>query len=183
MAATAQVRESQVEDVLASFPHIAQHVLNLEQPPRLVARQMTTPSGRLDLLYATGQTLTLVELKVEDGRPEFVDQIHHYHEDLEALQSEDKLLSAPITSVLLCPGFRHDAVQACNQAGVQAMTYSPDEVLTEFFRALKSLADLIELRPTDLGLWNIHLIHRALYALDFSDNVDDVADRISLSSS
>ena len=181
MAAAVQVRESQVEDVLASFPQIAQRVLDLDEPPRLIARQMTIPSGRLDLLFATGQTLTLIELKVEDGRPEFVGQIQHYREDLEELQSQEKLVSVTIISVLLCPGFRRDAIEACGEAGVLATTYSPDEVLTEFFRALRPLADLIELRPTDFGLWNIHLIHRALYALDFTESVDEIAARIDLS--
>ena len=88
MAMATQVRESQIEDVLASFPQIAQSVLELDEPPQLVARQMIVPSGRLDLLYATGRTLTLVELKVEDARPEFVMQIQHYTEDLESLQAQ-----------------------------------------------------------------------------------------------
>ena len=75
MAMATQVRESQIEDVLASFPQIAQSVLELDEPPQLVARQMNIPSGRLDLLYATGRTLTLVELQVEAAKPEFVAQV------------------------------------------------------------------------------------------------------------
>ena len=176
-----QVRESQIEDVLASFPRIAQRVLGLDEAPQLVARQMNIPSGRLDLLYATGRTLTLVELKVEDAKPEFVAQVQRYVADLEELQAQAKLLAAPISPVLLCPTFRRDAVRACNDAGVRPMTYSPDEVLTEFFRSLTPLAELIQLRPTDLGLWNIHLIHRALYALEFTDTSDSIGERIQLS--
>ena len=181
MAASAVVRESQIEDVLASFPHIAQRTLGLSESPQLVARQMTVPSGRLDLLYATGQTLTLVELKVEEATPEFVAQIQRYVNDLKSLQAQAKLVAAPIDAVLLCPGFRRDAIRACRRAGVQTMAYSPDDVLAEYFRSLRPLAELIELRPTDLGLWNIHLIHRALYELSSAKTAKAIAPRIKLS--
>ena len=175
------VRESQIEDVLASFPHIAQHVLGLDEAPQLIARQMTVRSGRLDLLYATGQTFTLVELKVEDARLGFITQIRDYVADLEELQSKGKLVAAPISPALLCPTFRGDVERACDEAGVRAVTYSPDEVLSEFFRSLRPLAELIALRPTDLGLWNIHLIHRALYALESASTARALAPEIGLS--
>ena len=181
MAETILIRESQIEDVLASFPQIAQRALGLDAPPQLIARQMIVPSGRLDLLYATGRTLTLVELKVEDAKPEFVAQVQHYIEDLEHLQAQARLVSVPISPVLLCPTFRRDAVRACNKAGVRAATYSPNEVLEEFFRSLRPLADMIALRPTDLGLWNIHLIHRALYELESASTARAIAPRIGLS--
>ena len=181
MAASAVVRESQIEDVLASFPHIAQRTLGLSEPPQLVARQMIVPSGRLDLLYATGQTLTLVELKVEEATPEFVAQIQRYLKDLKGLQAQAKLVAAPIDPVLLCPAFRRDAIRACAAAGVQALTYSPEDVLAEFFRSMRPLAELIELRPTDLGLWSIHLVHRALYELSSAKTAKAIAPRIGLS--
>ncbi|MGB2694389.1 MAG: hypothetical protein WBD55_04280 [Dehalococcoidia bacterium] len=181
MAESVQIRESQVEDVLASFPHVAQQVLGLDEAPRLIARQMAIPSGRLDLLYATGQTLTLVELKVETARYEFITQIDHYRNDLKELQSQEKLVAAPIEAVLLCPDFPSDVAKATKEAGVEPITYSPEYVMAEFFRSLRPLAELIELRPTDLGLWNIHLIHRALYALDLVATTKAIGARINLS--
>ncbi|MCH7488209.1 MAG: DUF91 domain-containing protein [Chloroflexi bacterium] len=181
MAASAVVRESQIEDVLASFPPIAQRTLGLSESPQLVARQMIVPSGRLDLLYATGQTLTLVELKVEKATSEFVEQIYRYANDLKGLQAQAKLVAAPIDLVLLCPAFRRDAIRACAAAGVQATTYSPDDVLAEYFRSLRPLAELIELRPIDLGVWNIHLIHRALYELTSAKTAKAIAPKIDLS--
>ncbi|OGO52255.1 MAG: hypothetical protein A2148_06350 [Chloroflexi bacterium RBG_16_68_14] len=181
MAEPVQIRESQVEDVLASFPHIAQRVLGLEESPQLVARQMAVPSGRLDLLYATGQTLTLVELKVESAKSEFITQVQHYLADLEELQSQARLLVAPIRPVLLCTWFSEGILQACKETGVEALAYSPEDVLGEYFRSLRPLAELISLRPTDLGLWNIHLIHRALYALEYAKTARTIAPRIRLS--
>ena len=181
MAEDISIRESQVEDVLASFPHIAQRVLGLDEAPQLIARQMIVPSGRLDLLYVTGQRLTLVELKVEDAKLEFIAQLERYVVDLEEFQSQGKLLLAPITPVLLCPAIRRDVGRACNEAGIRPVTYSPAEVLEEFFRSLRPLAELIELRPTDLGLWNIHLIHRAIYALEVAKTAGAIAPKIKLS--
>src|SRR3972149_11354705 len=105
MAEPILIRESQVEDVLASFPHIAQRVLELDELPQLIARQMPVASGRLDLLYATGQTLTLIELKVEEAREEFITQVLHYLSDLQEFQAQRKLVAAPINPVLLCPVF------------------------------------------------------------------------------
>lgn len=181
MAEKVEIRESQVEDVLASFPPIAQRVLGLDEAPRLVARQMIVRSGRLDLLYATRQTLTLVELKVEDAKPEFIAQVRNYLADLEELQATARLLAASITPVLLCPSFADRVRTACSHAGVQAVTYSPADVLAEFFRSLRPLAELIALRPTDLGLWNVHLIHRALYELGTAKTAKAVAASIGLS--
>ena len=181
MAEAIEIRESQIEDVLASFPHIAQRILSLGEPPQPIARQMAVPSGRLDLLYATGQTLTLIELKVEQAREEFITQILHYLADLEELQAEQKLVAAPIIPVLLCPAFPATVARSCEREGVRPVTYSPDDVMAEFFRSLRPLAELIALRPTDLGLWNIHLIHRALYALDLAQTARAIAPRIKLS--
>jgi hypothetical protein len=175
------IRESQVEDVLASFSHIAQRVLGLKETPSLIARQMALRSGRLDLLYATGKTLTLVELKVEPARPEFLMQLQRYLSDLADLQVQGKLLAVPITGVLACPSFSDKLAKACKAAGVSALVLSPEEVLEEFFRSLRSLAELIELRPTDLGLWNIHLIHRVLYALRPSSAARAIAPQVKLS--
>lgn len=180
MAEPNEIRESQVEDVLATFPRITQHVLGLDESPQLVARQMSVASGRLDLLYASGQTLTLIELKVEEAKVEFIKQVLNYHSDLRELQSQRKLVTAPITAVLLCPTFSAGVTRSCERANVRPVAYSPAEVMAEFFRSLRPLAELIALRPTDLGLWNIHLIHRALYALSGPKTAKLIAPRVGL---
>jgi hypothetical protein len=46
-----KVRESQIEDVFVNSPNLVKRILTLEDDPRLLVRQMITPSGRLDLLY------------------------------------------------------------------------------------------------------------------------------------
>ncbi len=181
MAGSTDVRESQVEDVLVTYPHIARRVLVLDETPQLIARQMILASGRLDMLYATGRTLTLVELKVEDAKSQFISQVQHYVSDLAQLQAEGMLVRAPLDAVLLAPSFPPTVEIACREANIRPITYSPADVLTEFFRSLRPLAELIGLRPTDLGLWNIHLIHRALYALSLVKTTRAIASSIGIS--
>ncbi|MBM4463734.1 MAG: hypothetical protein FJ012_10500 [Chloroflexi bacterium] len=76
------VRESQVEDVLATYPWITQRILGKEGELSLLARQMPLESGKLDLLFAWENKLLLLELKVENSKEQFVQQIAKYRGDL-----------------------------------------------------------------------------------------------------
>jgi hypothetical protein len=175
------VRESQIEDILATYTDLAQRVLGTPEPVSLLARQMDVPSGRLDLLYVSGQQLLVVELKVEDATPTFVAQVAGYAADLRAMQDEGRLASGPVLAVLLCPSFDDETRRICGECNVQPIEYAPEEVLTEFFRRLRALSKFIELRPSDHGIWNIHLIHRALYRLHRGPaSPKEIADELSL---
>jgi hypothetical protein len=175
------VRESQVEDILATYTDLAQRILGTPEPVSLLARQMEVPSGRLDLLYISGRQLVVVELKVEDARPTFVAQVAGYAADLRAMQGEGRLASGPLVAVLLCPAFDDETTRICGESNVQPIEYAPEEVLGEFFRRLKALSRFIELRPSDHGIWNIHLIHRTLYRLHRGPaNPKEIADELDL---
>lgn len=175
------VRESQVEDVLATHMDLAQRVLGTPEAVSLLARQMNVPSGRLDLLYVSGQQVLVVELKVEDAAPAFVAQVAAYAADLRAIQDERRLPAGPVVAILLCPSFDEETIRMCAERDVQAVRYAPEEVLAEFFRRLKALSRFIELRPSDHGIWNIHLIHRALYQLHIAPAAaTEIAGRIGL---
>jgi len=175
------VRESQVEDILATYTDLAQRILGRPEPVSLLARQMDVPSGRLDLLYVSGQQLLVVELKVEDATPTFVSQVAGYAADLRAMQAEGRLASGPLVAVLLCPFFNDETKRLCAESDVQPVEYAPEEVLGEFFRRLKALSKFIGLRPSDHGIWSIHLIHRALYRLHRGPaNPKEVAHEVNL---
>jgi len=73
------VHERQVEDILTTFTDITAGLLGISLPLRLLARQLALPDGsRLDLLFAAGRKLLLVEIKVEACRKEFIRQITNY---------------------------------------------------------------------------------------------------------
>ena len=97
-----EVRESQIEDVLVSAGVLTRQILNLEDEPRLLSRQMILPSGRLDLLYAYQAKLLLIELKAVEFRHNFLDQVLSYKADLLQYQQKGKLLQGDIESYLLC---------------------------------------------------------------------------------
>ncbi|MEJ7612501.1 MAG: hypothetical protein SQA66_02550 [Candidatus Fervidibacter sacchari] len=81
------VQERQVEDILATFTDITARLLSVSLPLRLLARQLSLPDGsRLDLLFAAGRKLLLVELKVEACRKEFIHQIANYRQQVAVMQ-------------------------------------------------------------------------------------------------
>jgi hypothetical protein len=98
-----EIRESQIEDVLVSTPVLMKSILNLEDEPRLLGRQIIIPSGRLDLLYAYRTKLLLIELKVVPFQQKFVKQVLGYRHDLISYQDNGKLLHGEILPYLLCP--------------------------------------------------------------------------------
>ncbi|MEX0799905.1 MAG: hypothetical protein WD379_01665 [Dehalococcoidia bacterium] len=176
-----KVRESQIEDVLATYPELTQRIVGSPQELRLIARQMALPSGRIDLLFSAGARLLLIELKVEPFRKVFLQQITSYAADLAQLQQHGELVQAAIDMLLLCPRFAATEEQLCLGQGVRPVPYSPEEVLMEFYQRLGSIASFISLRPSDHGLWNIHLIHRVLYGLAANPTIVQLAGATGLS--
>jgi hypothetical protein len=176
-----KVRESQIEDVLSTYPELTQRLVGSPQDLRLIARQMSLRSGRIDLLFSAGARLLLVELKVEAFRKVFLQQITSYGSDLGELQKQGDLIQAPIEMLLLCPRFTASDERLCLRQGVRLVAYSPEDVLMEFYQRLGSIAGFISLRPSDHGLWNIHLTHRVLYALSAYHTVASLAKATTLS--
>jgi hypothetical protein len=174
------VHESQIEDILATYPWIAKSTLQSADEVRLIVRQMPVPSGRLDMLFAKGSSLLLVELKAETAIEDFVWQIKRYEADLIELQAKGEIISAQIQLVLLAPAFSSSATRLCAEQGVVAMAYSPQAVLDEFFKQLTPLQQFLHLRPKDYGLWNWYLTHRVLYALEATGAPQEISDLTGL---
>lgn len=178
-ATSVNIRESQVEDVFATYPDILKEIIGLTEDITLIARQKILPSGnKIDLLFITGKTILLIELKVENFRREYLDQVKNYALELLQLQTLGKLVDGNIISYILCTDFRESDETLCGRDNILLIKYSPDFVLENFFTRLKTLANFIVLKPTNHGLWNIHLLNRILYVLENSKSKDELA-RIS----
>ncbi len=165
------IREAQVEDILVNAPALTRDILQLSEDPRLVARQMILPSGRLDMLYAYQNKFLLLELKVEAFQPKFLDQVLSYQQDLNRLQDSGRLFGGIIQPYLLCPHFaeRHRPLAA--NAGVFCVEYEPEAVLKYFHQHLRPVAAFSDVKPIDIGIWNLHLIHSILYFLDQTSSI------------
>jgi hypothetical protein len=128
------VRESQIEDVLATYPEITQKLLGTDKELSLLARQKTLDSGRLDLLFASEDKLLLLELKVENFKREFVDQVEQYRSDLLSLQASGLLLDGLIEAFLMCPVFTSDGLDPCRSCNIIAVEYSPSSLSEKSLR-------------------------------------------------
>lgn len=178
---TINIREIEIEDVLASYPQITANILGFEGELRLIARQMIVPSGRIDLLFLAGTKLFLIELKIEEFSKDFLDQIVNYREDLLKLQQDGKLIDANISSFLLFPFYSEADELAAKSTNILLKKYSPDEVLETFFKELSSVSSFLTVRPMDYGVWNIHLINRALLLLVETKKLEELVKEISIS--
>jgi hypothetical protein len=147
------VRESEVEDVLAQYPNLAKRILGLSDDIFLLTRQKPLPSGRLDLMYACASDLLLVELKVEQFRAKFLRQVLAYRDDLTALQSQAKFVRGEIRPYVLCLNFDAAAAALAKERGVLLRSFDPREVLIEFYRNAPLDTKYLSTFPTDKGVW------------------------------
>ena len=166
-----EVRESQIEDVLVSASVLTRRLLNLEDEPRLLVRQMILPSGRLDLLYAYQTKLLLIELKVVEFKRDFLDQVLNYKNDLLEHQERGKLLQGNIESYLLCTEATSSEKSLAEKRGVNLTEYDPQEVLGFFYKNFKPIAFFTKTKPIDIGIWNLHLVHEFIYLLEQTNSV------------
>lgn len=160
-----EIRESQIEDVLAQAPGLLQKLLALPSSPHLIARQMPVTSGRLDLLFTHQAELVLVELKAVPPSTAFVEQTRGYLHDLQTLQLQKKLLAGHIRAFLMCPSVVPTQISPSPDVVIQ--DYSPAEVLEWFAAHFRSNKLFERAAPIDYGIWNLHLIHELL---DFLHN-------------
>lgn len=179
-----KIRESQIEDVLATYPDITRDILGTKEDLTLLSRQKILPSGnKLDLLFVSGMRLILLELKVEMFQKQFLRQTLEYKKDLMKLQSDQKLVKGEVDAYLLCPLISDLEIKSCQELGIHVIRYSPEFVLNSFYARLKSMAEFMNIRLADHGLWNLHLLNRLLYFLDEAKTQEDLAKETHLSKS
>jgi len=123
------VKESQVEEVLATYPDIAAEVLGIRATLTLISRQKILPSNdRIDLLFTHGWKLVLVELKIVPFHISFLNQVVGYRDEIRRLQIDEALLNGDIDTYLLCPAFSRDGMETCVNQGVIPVEYNPQYV-------------------------------------------------------
>lgn len=166
-----EIREAQIENILVNAPVLTKDILQLEEDPRLVARQMILPSGRLDMLYAYRSRLLLLELKVEACQNRFIDQVLGYYRDLLSFQDSGRLLRGDIQPILLCPYFSSTVQKSAEKEGIVCIQYNPEFVLGYFYQNLRPVASFVEIKPIDIGIWNLHLIHKFIYEIESAKSV------------
>ena len=167
-----EIREIQIEDILTTSPALMKDTLNLDEEPRLIGRQITLPSGRLDMLYAYQKDLFLIELKVSAFQKKFVQQVVNYRNDLQLFQQYGKLVQGHIQAFLLLPEVSSHNKNIAKNEGVLCKEYSPEIILKYFYsEKLRPITSFVENKPIDIGIWNIHLINKFIYKLSETNSV------------
>jgi hypothetical protein len=173
------IREAQVEDILVNAPVLTRDILQLAETPLLVSRQMIIPSGRLDLLYVYQTNLLLVELKVTPFHRDYVKQVLGYKDDLLEYQRNGRLVQGEILPYLLCPSATASQREYSANKGVVFTDYSPEQVLQYFYQNLRPIAFFSEVKPIDIGIWNLHLIHEFIYLLEQTSSIAELRQLVS----
>ncbi|MBI3193382.1 MAG: hypothetical protein HYZ34_02820 [Ignavibacteriae bacterium] len=166
-----EIRETQIEDVLVNAPILTKKILNLDDEPRLIGRQMQIPSGRLDMLYTYKSRFLLIELKAVSFQKKFLQQVLDYKQDLIEYQNNGKLLNGEIEPFLLCPSLTKEEKHFGRNQGVSCLDYNPEEVLKYFYENLRPVASFVKIKPIDIGIWNLHLINKFIYHLSNTKNL------------
>lgn len=170
-----EIREKQIEDILVSSPSLVQRTFGMEEEPRLIGRQIIVPSGRLDMLYTYQQYLFLIELKVATFQKRFITQVLDYKKDLHLMQQQGKLIGGEIVPCLLMPKATKNGREEIEAHHILLQEYNPEDILNYFYsERLKPITSFSELKPIDIGIWNIHLINKFIYHLTATNSVKEL---------
>ncbi len=161
-----EIRESQIEDIFATQLDDVKSILSLNENLTLIDRQKRLNSGRIDLLFLSVSSLHLLELKAVTSKIEFCDQTIGYKNDLLELQIKNQIPSLPLKSYLVCPKFIHTHKDYCIKNDIIPIEFSPYELLKNYYFKVKAISNLISVKPSNHGLWNLHLFNPIIYAIE-----------------
>jgi hypothetical protein len=179
-----EIRESQIEDIFATQLDDVKKLLSLDASIALINRQKKLPSGGiLDLLFLSSNDLLLLELKAVRSEIIFCDQVIDYRNEIISLQPKNEFPNLPIKTFLVCPDFLDSHKEYCLKNDVIPIQFSPYELLKNFYFKVKAISRLINLKPSNHGLWNFNLLNRILYSINGETTLTDLIQRTKLSKS
>src|SRR3990170_3512027 len=179
-----EIRESQIEDIFATQLDDVKKLLSLDGSIALINRQKKLPSGGiLDLLFLSANDLLLLELKAVRSEITFCDQVIDYRNEIISLQPKNEFPNLPIKTFLVCPDFLDSHKEYCLKNDVIPIQFSPYELLKNFYFKVKAISRLINLKPSNHGLWNLNLLNRILYAINEETTLADLIHSTKLSKS
>jgi len=178
-----EIRESQIEDIFATQVDEVKSILSIQETLTLIDRQRKVNSGRIDLLFLSSASLHLLELKAVPSRREFCHQTIGYRNDLLDLQSTKQLPSLPLKSYLVCPQFADSHKRYCFDNDIIPVEFSPYDLLKNYYHKVKAISNFISLKPSNHGLWNLHLFNPIIYAINAPTDIATLSRTIEKSKS
>ncbi|MCK4295345.1 MAG: hypothetical protein KAX28_01655 [Candidatus Marinimicrobia bacterium] len=179
-----EIRESQIEDIFATQLGEVKNILSIQDNISLINRQMILPSGnKLDLLFLSSTEFLLLELKAVRSEIKFCKQVISYKYELLELQENNEIPKLPIKAYLVCPDFLEKHKIFCLKNDVIPIQFSPYNLLKNYYFKVKAITKFINLKPSNHGLWNLHLLNRIIYSLDNKQSIKNIVQNIGLSRS
>ncbi len=179
-----EIRESQIEDIFATQLDDVKSLLSINSSITLISRQKKLPSGAiLDLLFITNKNLILVELKAVRSEIEYCDQVNDYRKELFLLQGKEEFPKLPIISYLVCPEFLESHKEYCYQSDIIPIQFSPFKLLNNYYFKVKAISCLINIKPSNHGVWNLNLLNRILYSVNELTTISTLILKTNLSKS
>jgi hypothetical protein len=179
-----EIRESQIEDIFATQLDDVKRLLSLKGNISLINRQKQLPSGgKLDLLFLSSSDLLLLELKAVRSEIKFCDQVLDYRKEIISLQYKNEFPNLPVKAYLVCPTFLDSHKEYCLKNDVIPIQFSPYELLKNFYYKVKAISSLINLKPSNHGLWNLNLLNRILYTIEGETTLSVLVQNTKLSKS
>jgi DNA-binding transcriptional ArsR family regulator len=177
-----EIRESQIEDIFATQLDEVKNALSISDDISLISRQKILPSGnKLDLLFLASKDLLLVELKAVRSEFRFCEQVLDYRQELIQLQQRKEIPNLPIKTYLFCPDFLESHKKFCNENDIISIQFSPYELLKNYYFKVKAITKLINLKPSNHGLWKLNLLNRILYSIINENTIEELAKKTGLS--
>ncbi len=102
--------------------------------------------------------LVLIELKITPFHPQIVEQINGYHRDLQELQKQNKLISAPIEKIILVTSCSSTDVKRCEQDSIRICVYKPEQVLAKYYENFKEISYFLTMQSGDYGVVRLGLL-------------------------
>jgi hypothetical protein len=179
-----EIRESQIEDIFATQLDDVREMLSIKSGISLINRQKRLPSGGiLDLLFISSTNIHLLELKAIRSEKKDCDQVLGYKEEVEFLQGKREMPNLPVIPYLVCPDFLSPHIDYCREKNVVPIQYSPYELLKNYYSKVSAIARLVEIKPSNHGLWNLHLLNRILYSMSEKTSIEKLPSSSGLSKS
>lgn len=152
--------ERAIADILAQYTHIAESILDVDGRLVLARQEHVLPNGRRsDLVYLAGDSLVVVELKVNEATIENAVQIADYADIYERDIIPKEFPGSSLKPVLLAPSIPQKVADKCRGSSIEPVEFDIERVLDQFSNTAYADFDRFMLEGAVTGVSSLHLIN------------------------
>ena len=168
--------ERVVEDIFSVDKSLLSGILYLNADElHPIARQKRFDNRRiLDMLYLYRHELLLVELKVVPFYFDIIEQINDYHNELQKLQNQSKLVKTNINKIVLVTDATKEQVALCGKQNIRLVKFNIEELLSKYYDNFRELSVFLNIRPANRGVSRLYLMKSTLLLLDQQKTINEI---------